>query len=559
MELEQLEEKWQAAYPSDVPRHLKYPEISLDAMLRQSGRELADQQALLFLGSTWTWRQLSELAGRWATTISSLGIARGERVMIMLPNCPQAVCAFYGTLWARAVAVMVNPLYVEREITEILTDSGASLVLALDRLAPRLDSVLREHPQVKVIYTHITDLLPAPKRQVAQVVAKRHGQWKDVPPNQSWRHNLATHTLAVQPVNPEELAALQYTGGTTGTPKAVMLSHRNLMANAVQTMVWSRRKPEAGARVVGVLPFFHVYGMTVAMNLALVSGAALIAVPRFDAKELADALIAYRPRFFPATPTMYVAVTREATGRQLDLSFISACISGSAPLPLAVQEEFEALTHGYLVEGYGLSEASPVTHCNPLSERRKVGTVGIPFPDTDGVVVNEHGRIAEAGERGEIWVRGPQVMLGYWQRPEETAAVITSEGWLKTGDIGELDEDGFLQVVDRQKDLIIAGGYNIYPREVEEVLYRHPGVAEAAVFGVPDAYLGQTVRAAVVAKEDAHLSEAELRAYCETELARYKVPRSFEVRASLPKSVIGKILKRVLTEQFQQATEEGKH
>jgi long-chain acyl-CoA synthetase len=559
VKLEDLEARWRQAYPKDVARRLSYPDISLDARLRQNGHQLAEQAALLFLGSQWSWRKLSDLAGRWAATVSELGIGRGQRVIIMLPNCPQAVAAFYGTLWARAVAVMVNPLYVEREIAQILDDSGASLVLALDRLAPRVDKVLADHPQVKVVYTHITDLLPAPKRQIAQLVAKRHGQWQDVPAKQTWGQNLATHTLAVQAAEPDELAALQYTGGTTGTPKAVMLSHKNLMANALQTMVWSRRQPEVGARVVGVLPFFHVYGMTVAMNLALVSGAALMILPRFDAKELTDALIAYRPKFFPATPTMYVAVTQQAGQRKLDLSFISACISGSAPLPLSVQEEFEALTHGYLVEGYGLSEASPVTHCNPLSENRKTGTVGIPFPDTEGIVVDAEGQIAEVGEQGEIWVKGPQVMLGYWQRPEETATVLTSDGWLKTGDVGVLDEDGFLRIVDRMKDLIIAGGYNIYPREVEEVLYRHPKVIEAAVFGVPDAYLGQSVRAAVVAREGAELSGQELHDYCMGELARYKVPRSFELRESLPKSVIGKTLRRVLAEQFEQTAKEDQH
>ncbi len=549
LELEQLERLWQAVYPPEVPRHLTYPALGLDALLRQSGKDLGDRQAMLFLGSQWTWRQLTETAGRFAATLRAMGVGRGERVVIMLPNCPQAVAAFYGTLWARAVAVMVNPLYVERELAEILTDSGASLILALDRLAPRVDSVLKDRPGVQVMFTHITDMLPAPKRQLAEVVAKRRGQWGDIPPARSFRTRLVRDALPAQPVEPEELAALQYTGGTTGTPKAVMLSHRNLVANALQTMVWSRRPREAGARVMGVLPFFHVYGMTVAMNMALMSGAAIVIEPRFDAKELTDALIAYRPRFFPATPTMYVAVTREAEGRDLDLSFIAACISGSAPLPRSVQDAFEALTHGYLVEGYGLSEASPVTHCNPLSEKRKLGTVGVPFPDTEGVVVNGEGRMAAFGEPGEIWVRGPQVMLGYWQRPAETAQVLTGEGWLKTGDVGVLDEDGFLRVVDRIKDVIISGGYNIYPREVEEVLLGHAEVAEASVFGVDDAYLGQSVRAAVVPRPGAELTVEEIRQHCLRQLARYKVPRVFEIRDSLPKSVLGKTLRRVLSQE----------
>lgn len=558
MDLEQLEALWQAAYPADVPRRLTYPALSLDALLRQSGRDLGDRQAMLFLGSQWTWRQLTEAAGRFAATLGNLGVRRGDRVLIMLPNCPQAVAAFYGTLWARAVAVMVNPLYVERELSQILADSGAKLILALDRLEPRVSAVTKSYPGVQVVYTHITDMLPIPKRQIAEVVARRRGQWRDVPLALSLRHLLAPDALSAQAVQSDELAALQYTGGTTGTPKAVMLSHRNLVANAIQTMVWSRRPREVGARVMGVLPFFHVYGMTVAMNLALVSGAALIIEPRFDAKELTDALVNYRPRFFPATPTMYVAVTAEAEGRELDLSFIAACISGSAPLPRRVQDAFEALTRGYLVEGYGLSEASPVTHCNPLSEKRKLGTVGVPFPDTQGLVANADGRIAAFGEPGEIWVRGPQVMLGYWQRPAETAQVLTSEGWLKTGDVGVLDEDGFLTVVDRIKDLIIAGGYNIYPREVEDVLCNHPQVSEAAVFGVADPYLGQSVRAAVVPKAGAELEVEELRSHCLSQLAKYKVPRSFDIRPDLPKSVLGKTLRRVLMEELQSSREEGK-
>lgn len=545
-----LERLWAERYPQGVPRHLDYPNETLDHVFLRMAARRGPAPAALFLGETISWRRLGEMAGGWAKALGDLGIVAGDRVALALPNCPQMVAGFFGTLLARAVVVPVNPLYVERELETVLSDSGARVVLALDRLRPRLAPILSRHPEITAVYTHITDPLTGLRGLLGPGVARRGGNWADVSGERSWKELVRRGGAPSTDGSPEDLAVLQYTGGTTGEPKGVMLTHRNLLANAIQSQAWSLVKPGEVPRVLAVLPFFHVYGLTVAMNLAVVSGGTLVLMPRFDAKELVVALERQRPDNFPGTPTMYVAVLREAEAKKVDLSSVRACISGSAPLPMEVQTAFEARTGGRLVEGYGLTEASPVTHANPLTDKRKNGTVGLPFPDTEAQVVADDGRPLGPGEGvGELWVRGPQVMKGYWRRPDATAEVLTEDGWLKTGDIARLDEDGHFAIVDRKKDIIIAGGFNIYPREVEEVLLTHPAVAEAAAFGVPDAYRGQTVKAALVLRPGQRVTPEELTTFLEDRLARYKIPKLFEFREALPKSTIGKTLRRTLLEE----------
>ncbi|HEX6923182.1 MAG TPA: long-chain fatty acid--CoA ligase, partial [Bacillales bacterium] len=346
-----------------------------------------------------------------------------------------------------------------------------------------------------------------------------------------------------------DLALLQYTGGTTGPAKGVMLTHYNLVANTMQCNAWMYKTEYGKEKVLGLLPFFHVYGMTTVMNLSIMYAAEMIILPNFDVKQALKTIEKEKPTLFPGAPTMYIGLLNHPDIEKYDLSSIEACISGSAPLPAEIQQQFERKTHGKLVEGYGLSEASPVTHTNLIWENRVKGSIGLPFPDTEAACLSEEtGEIAGVSEVGELMVRGPQVMKGYWRRPEETKATFKDD-WLLTGDVGYMDEKGYFYIIDRKKDMIIAGGFNIYPREVEEVLYEHEAVLEAAVVGVPDAYRGETVKAFVVTKEGASCTEKELNQHCRKALAAYKVPRLYEFREELPKTTVGKVLRRTLVDE----------
>lgn len=558
MSQDELETLWVSRYHEGVPRHIAYPELTLDGLFAKTVAERGEADAVIFLDQRMSWSRLGALAQGFAEALTRMGLRKGDRVVLLLPNCPQMVAGFFGTLLAGGIVVPVNPLYVEREIEEILRDSGARFLLALDRLEPRIVAVQKSLPELRVIYTHVTDTLTGLRGMLAPGVARRSGNWRDTTTGSLWKGVVGDGGRLKPGEDQDAVAVLQYTGGTTGTPKGAMLTHRNLVANAVQTAMWTlsdlQGKP---ARVVGVLPLFHVYGLTVVMTSTVVNGGAMILLPRFDVDDIVEAIRKYHPELFPGTPTMYVGATRAAETKKVDMSSVRVCTSGSAPLPKEVQDGFEKATGAWLVEGYGLTEASPVTHCNPLSDRRKIGTIGVPYSDTYARVVADDGteRGPDEGE-GELWVKGPQVMKGYWEHPDETANVLTADGWLKTGDVAAIDADGHFRIVDRKKDLIIAGGFNIYPREVEDVLYGQPAVAEAAVFGVPDPYRGQTVKAAVVFRPGLSATEEELVAFCNERLARYKVPTLWEFCQSLPKSTIGKTLRRVLLDEHLAQLEE---
>lgn len=542
-------------YPPGVRRNLEYPDISLYDLLERAEKNHSDNIATIFMGGKLTYRQLKEQVDRFATALHDMGVKKGDRVAIILPNCPQGVISYYAVLELGAIAVQTNPLYTERELSHQLRDSGVETVIFLDLVWPKVSKVKGETCLKNFIVTSIKDYLPFPLNILYPLKAKKDGQWVKIPTDQG----ILTFKslLAKYPPNPpevavksEDLALLQYTGGTTGLSKGAMLTHRNLIANVMQVLAWWPECREGKEVMLAALPFFHVYGMTVAMNFSIYQSSTMVLVPRFEINNILKLINKYRPTLFPGAPTMYVAFNAHPEIKKYNVSSIKLCLSGAAPLPVEVRDRFEELTGGILVEGYGLTETSPVTHCNPLTEDRYIGSIGFPLPDTTCKLVDiETGeREVALGEPGELCVAGPQVMKGYWNMPEETASVLR-DGWLHTGDIATVDEKGLYYIVDRKKDMVIAGGYNIYPREVEEVLYEHPKVKEAVVAGIPDKYRGETLKAYIILKEEAVATEEEIINFCRDKLARYKIPKLIEFRKELPKTLVGKILRRVLVEE----------
>jgi len=550
-----MQKRWLQHYPDEVPHTYPYPKVNVAKLLLQTTALYPDHPAVHFLGKTISYRDLLDDTLRFANALRRIGITKGDRVAIMLPNCPQAVIAYYGALMLGAIVVQTNPLYVERELEHQMVDSGAVAIVTLDLLYRRVATVRPDTDLQYLIVTSIQDYLPFPKNVLYPIVTKKDRIDRTVT-NDHGVMNMkelmaaASTTPSLCEVDAErDLALLQYTGGTTGVAKGCMLTHYNLIANTIQSKLWQYHNVEGEERYLAALPFFHVFGMTVLMNLSIATSGTLYLVPKFNIADILKLIDAHQPTVFPGAPTMYVALIHHPNRRKYDLSSIKVCISGAAPLPLEVQTQFERITGGRLIEGYGLTEASPVTHANNVWGIRKIGSIGIPFPDTDAKVVNaESGEELPPGEIGELIVSGPQVMQGYWNRPEETASTLR-DGWLYTGDMARMDEDGFFYIIDRKKDMIIAGGFNIYPREVEEVLYEHPAVRDASVVGVPDRYRGETVKAFVVFRDGASASEQELDEWCRARLAAFKIPRQYEFRDDLPKSIIGKVLRRKLLEE----------
>lgn len=546
---------WLKHYPPEVPAKLNYPDIPITRFLIDAAKDFPDRDAVIFLGKRLTFSQLLDQVYRFANALKSLGVKRGERVGIMLPNSPQAIIAYYATLFLGAVVVQINPLYMRKELEHQLKDSGTETIVCLDAVLPKVREVEPVTELKRIIVTGIKDYLPFPKNWLFALKSKIDGTSVKVEYNDHVHSFVRLLKKALpKPVDAvyesgDDLALLQYTGGTTGLAKGAMLTHRNLVVNCLQAEAWLYKAKRGKDKILGALPFFHVYGMTVVMNFAIRLASTIILVPKFDRDLILQLINKYRPTYFPGAPTMYVGLINHPSIDQYDLSSIEACLSGSAPLPVEVQEQFEKLTGGRLLEGYGMTETSPVTHSNLVWERVKNSTIGLPWPDTDARIVDpETGEVLQPGEVGELQVKGPQVMKGYWNRPEETKQVL-KDGWLSTGDIGRMDEDGYFYIIDRKKDTIIAGGFNIYPREVEEILFEHPAIEEASVVGVPDPYRGETVKAFIVLKKGQQVTEDELNQFCRARLASYKVPRLYEFRDELPKSSVGKVLRRVLVEE----------
>ncbi|GHF97895.1 long-chain-fatty-acid--CoA ligase [Deinococcus piscis] len=562
-----LSRPWTARYEPGVPHDFVASNRVLPDLLRDHARDYGARPAVSFLGATLTYAQLWRQVQQLATALQKSGVKPGDRVAVMLPNLPQFVVSFYGSLLAGAVVVNTSPLYVASELKHQLVDSGATTLIILDSLLPRYFDVRFEVPVERVLVARVQDALPFPKNLLYPIKQRLDGDYVPV----RWTDKLlplkeviASQKPAPAPVtlHPDDTALLQYTGGTTGVPKGAMLTHRNLMANAEQAWSWLSDLKMGEEIGLGAIPYFHVYGMTASMNLNMLGAGhtVLIPNPRDLGMVLAE-IDRVKPTLFPAVPTLYNAINHHPDTPKHDLTSIRACISGSASLPLETARAFKEITRGAnLVEGYGLTEASPITHVNPVMSEQREGSIGLPLPGADALIMGEDGQPAALGEVGELWVSGPMVMKGYWQRPDETAKTLREYGgqtWLLTGDIARMDADGFFYIVDRKKDLIIASGYNIYPREVEEVLYAHPAVLEAAVVGVPDEYRGESVHAAVVFKEGQSASEDDLIQYCRRHLSPYKAPRSVEVRQELPKTAVGKVLRRELRDQTLAARAEA--
>jgi long-chain acyl-CoA synthetase len=518
----------------------------------------------LTIGARLSYRQLMDQVNRFASALAALGVRKGDRVALVLPNLPQFVIAFYGTLKLGAIVVNTNPTYTAPELEHQLGDAGAETAVLFSPLYARLREIQSRTRVKRIIVTDIADYVTGPSRVLVQRTLRQHGQMVDVPDLDGvYRFRALLNAHPTPPpqvdVGPDDTALLQYTGGTTGVPKAAMLSHYNLIVNTIQMRRWLTIAKEGEERITGALPFFHVYGMTTEMSLAVYLGSQLIILPDpRDVMHLMKTVARLRATIVPGVPTMYSRIIGHPDVGRYDLSSVKVCVSGAAPLPMEVQTRFGEISGGRLVEGYGLTEAAPVTHCNPILGQRKAGSIGIPLPDVDARIM-DYETFAEkpVGEDGELWVRGPQVMKSYWNQQEETRKAITEDGWLRTGDLARMDHEGYFYLVDRLKDIIISSGLNIVPREIEEVLYQHPSVQEAVVAGIPDPKRGETVKAYVVLKPGMTATAEEITAFCGERLAPFKVPRLVQFRSDLPKTQVGKVLRRALIEEETHASTPG--
>jgi long-chain acyl-CoA synthetase len=545
---------WTKSYPPDVPAYIDVPDLTIWDRLEQTVAEYGDHEAYVFLDQPMSFNQVRILSNRMAGALSRSGVRKGDVVLFLLPNTPHFPVAYFGTLKLGAAVAAAPPNSVEREIEHLIRDSGARTVVTLDILYDKVASTWERAGVERVVVGSIGDFLPSYKRLLGRLIRKLPQPVKPIPYGGKVVHmreflkSGAGFQTDMQ-ASPEDVAVLQYTGGTTGIPKAAMLTHRGLLVNARQMRQWLPQLRDGNETILAVLPMFHVYGMTLVLNAALILAGRTVLIPNWTPSLVFEAIRKYRPTVFPGVPTIYVAFVNDERSRVYDVSSIEFCVSGGAPLPLEVKRDFERLTGGHLYEGYGLSEASPLVAAQPYTGTGELGSVGFPVANTEIVIVDaETGAPAPINESGELWVRGPQVMTGYWHRPEETSDVLR-DGWLRTGDIARMDKAGYLYIVDRSKDLIITGGENVYPREIEEVLFEHPKIKEAAVVGVPHPYGGEVAKAFIVAKPGETLTKPEVIGFAKERLAKHKVPRAVEFRTELPKSSSGKVLRRVLVDE----------
>jgi long-chain acyl-CoA synthetase len=549
---------WFKHYDEGVPQRLEYPAVPLFHFLEESARKYPNTACTVFKGARISYRRMNRITDKLAAGLAALGVRKGDRVGIFMPNTPQFVMAYFGILKAGGVVVATNPLYSPREIEHQLNDSGIQVMLVMSNFYKVVKEVQPRTGLRTVIVTSIKEALPFPLSTLFGLTREvKEGHRVTLQPGDVWVEDLIQRHAAEQrpkvEIGPDDIALFQYSGGTTGISKGAVALHRNLVANTLQVRAWFVNAEDGKETMLMAIPLFHVYGMVAGMCLGMRLGASLIMVPNpRDLKDVLSNIEIYRTTLFPGVPTLYNAINNhpDVQAGKYDLSSIKACISGSAPLLQETKEKFEALTGGKLFEGYGLSEAPTATHCNPLMGINKAGSIGMPLPDVEVKIVNLDDEVTEMaqGEIGEMVIRGPQVMKGYHNMPTETANTLR-EGWLHTGDIAYMDEEGYFFIVDRKKELIKPGGYQVWPREVEEVIALNPKVLEVGVAGIPDPYRGETVKAWVVLKPGQAASENEIKDWCKDRLAKFKIPTHVEFRESLPRTTVGKLLRRELVRQ----------
>jgi long-chain acyl-CoA synthetase len=561
---------WYAHYDEGVPHHIDYPQKPLFHFLEESARKYPDRACTVFKGATITYKEMNEITDALAGALVDLGVKKGDRVGIFMPNTPQFVMAYYAILKAGGVVVATNPLYTPPEIAHQVNDAGIEIMFVMSNFYDKIQQARPKTKLKKLIVTNIKEALPPVTRVLFTLLMEKKGGHRiagGLAEGDVWMKDLlARYTPADRPnveVGPDDYCLYQYSGGTTGVSKGAIALHRNIVANSLQIRYWMPNAEDGNEVVLMAIPLFHVYGMVAGMNFGMATGATLVMVPNpRDLKDLLENLQKYRATIFPGVPTLYNAINNhpDVLAGKYDLSSIKACISGSAPLLRETKEKFEQLTGGKVFEGYGLSEAPTATHCNPLLGENRTGSIGLPLPDVDAKIISLDDGVTElgVGEVGELIIHGPQVMKGYHNMPTETANALRMRDdgkiWLYTGDIARMDEDGYFYIVDRKKELIKPGGYQVWPREVEEVIQAHPKVLEVGVAGIPDPYRGETVKAWIVLKPGETATEEEIKQWCKERLAAYKVPTHYEFRDELPKTTVGKILRRELVRQHKEAS-----
>jgi long-chain acyl-CoA synthetase len=544
---------WLKSYQKGVPEKINYEEICLPEILERTTAQFPGKDALIFMGYKINFAQFKDMVDKFATCLADFGVKKGDAVAILLPNVIPCVVAYYAILKIGAITVMNNPLYSDRELEHQFNDSGSKVLITLDLLGNRMID-LRPSTKVKqIVITSIGDYLPFPKSLLFPLVAKKKKMAADVkaaPDVYRWKDCIAKYGPNPPKVKNSftDVAMYQYTGGTTGVSKGVELTHANLSKQVQQLCAWFPDFENGLEIMLGALPYFHVFGMSCAMNLSVYRGWSQVLVPKPQPEPLLEAIRHFKPTFAPLVPTMYIGMLSHPDLKKTDMSCIKGCFSGSAPLPVEVISDFERVTGATIVEGFGMTETTPVTHTNPFAGgARKVGSVGVPLSDTLCRIVDlENGtQDMPFGERGELIVKGPQIMRGYKGKPEETANTLR-DGWIYTGDIATMDDDGYFYIVDRKKDMIISGGYNVYPRDIDEVFYMHPKVQEACAIGIPDPSRGESAKVFIVLKEGETSTQAEMLEFAKTKLAVYKLPTEVEFRKELPKTNVGKILRKEL-------------